>query len=232
MKDLTCIITGASRGIGLSTALRLARRGANIVAVARNPEHLETAAEQIREVGGRCEIVDADVGSPEAAQRIVAAAWERFGAVNVLVNNAGVAPLSPTVDLTPDEFERVYRVNIAAVFHLTRAAWPLMLAQGGGVIVNISSRASDDPFPGFSVYGASKAWVNLFSRATADEGKPHNIRVFAVAPGAVETELMRGVFPDFPREHALDPDDVAAVIESLLDERMGSATGETIFVKK
>ena len=121
---------------------------------------------------------------------------------------------------------------MAAIFHTTRAVWPLMKAQGGGVIINMSSMAAVDPFPGFAVYGASKAWVNLFSQATASEGKPHGIRVFSVAPGAVETGLMRASFPDFPADKTLAPDEVAAVILSLCEPALAPCSGQTLFVRK
>ena len=232
MSTETCVITGASRGIGLATALRFAQRGWNIVAAARDEEILEAAVGRIAEAGGHALAVTADVAERDHAWQLIAAAQERFGRVDVLVNNAGRAPLAPTDELDADEFDDVYAVNMAAVFHTTQAVWPLMKEQGGGVIVNISSVASVDPFPGFAVYGASKAWVNLFSQATAAEGKPYGIRVFAVAPGAVETQLLRSALPDLPEKYVLDPDAVASVIETVCDERMTHASGQTIFVRR
>lgn len=230
--EQTCVITGASRGIGLATALEFARRGWRIVAAARRSEDLTAAAEQIEAAGGLCSAVPTDVGRAAETQALIHTAQERCGRIDVLVNNAGVAPLCATAQLDPAEFDRVCAVNMAAIFHTTRAAWPLMQAQGGGTIINISSLASVDPFPGFAVYGASKAWVNLFTQATAAEGKPHNIRVFSVAPGAVETNLMRSTFPKLPPEKALAPEAVARVIISLCDPGMTPCSGQTIFVRK
>ncbi len=232
MKNKTCIITGASRGIGLATALRFARRGANVVAVAREPETLHKAAAAIEKAGAACLPLAADVSRPERARGIIADAQRRFGRVDVLVNNAGCAPLAPLVETTPADFDRVVALNMAAIFHTTQAVWPAMRQAGGGVIVNISSMASVDPFPGFSVYGASKAWVNVFTKAVADEGRSCGIRVYAVAPGAVETKLLRAAFPDLPPEDVLAPDAVAAVIEALCDDRMAAASGQTVFVRK
>jgi len=232
MSVKTCVITGASRGIGLATALRFAKQGCNVAAVARSEADLATAAKQVRALGATCEAIVRDVAAPDGARDAIALAAERFGRVDVLVNNAGVAPLAPIDKFTRAEFERVVAVNMAAVFHTTQAVWPIMVRQGGGVIVNISSVASVDPFPGFAVYGASKAWVNIFSHALAGEGKPLGIRVFAVAPGAVETSLLRASFANFPAEKTLDPDEVAAVIDSVCDERMAHASGDTIFVRK
>jgi NAD(P)-dependent dehydrogenase (short-subunit alcohol dehydrogenase family) len=228
----TCVITGASRGIGLATALRFAEQGCQIVAAARQEADLTAACRQIEAAGAKVHSVVVDVGQPDAARRLIDAAQQRFGRIDVLVNNAGRAPLAPLGKFDPAEFDRVLAVNVAAIFHTSQAVWPFMQAQHGGVIVNISSRAAVDPFPGFAVYGASKAWVNLFSQALADEGRPHNIRVFSVAPGAVETGLLRAAFPDFPREKTLAPDDVARVIVALCDESMAPSSGQTVSVRK
>jgi len=232
MSTRTCVITGASRGIGLATALRFAQQKCNIVAVARRETELTAAAQRIQAAGGECMPCVGDIGEPAFARSVIERAVGRFGGVHVLVNNAGAAPLAAIEAFSPADFDRVVAVNMAAIFHTTQAVWPIMKRQGGGVIVNVSSVASVDPFPGFGVYGASKAWVNLFSHAMAAEGRPVGIRVYSVAPGAVETTLMRGLFPKFPADKTLDPDHVAAVIESVCDERMGYASGTTVFVRK
>ncbi len=232
MPSKTCVITGASRGIGLATAIRFARAGWNVVVAARQEDALRKAAHQIEAAGGECEIVTGDVGQPQVARELMAAAVARFGRVDVLVNNAGHAVLKPIDETTPDDLDRSLDVNVRAVFHTTRAAWPIMKRQKTGTIINISSVASVDPFPGFSVYGACKAWVNLFTLASANEGRALGIRVLAVAPGAVETQMLREHLADFPAEQALDPDDVAAAIESLCSTAMTHVTGQTIFVRK
>lgn len=228
----TCVITGGSRGIGFATALRFARGGSSVLIAARGQDQLQKAAVQVAATGATCEFVVADVGGADGAQRVVDAAIHRFGRLDVLVNNAGYAPLAPLEELTTDVFEQAWATNVASVFYCTRAAWPHMTRQGGGTIVNLSSMASFDPFRGFSVYGACKAWVNLFTRAVAAEGASHGVRVFAVAPGSVETEMLRSVAPGFPAEETLDPDDVAAVIQSLCDARLRYASGQTITVRK
>ncbi len=232
MPARTCVITGASRGIGLAIALRLARAGYRIVAGARSEGQLKQAAEQITTAGGACEHVVTDVGTRDGARRLIEAAQLRFERVDVLVNNAGHAPLAPIEKTDDEDFERALAANIAAVFYTTRAVWPIMRKQAAGTIINISSMASVDPFPGFSVYGACKAWVNLFTKAMADEGRPLGIRVFAVAPGAVETAMLRQNFPDIPAAQTLDPDDVADLVEALCDERMNYVSGQTIFIRK
>lgn len=229
---MATIITGGSRGIGLATALRLAKAGHETVLVARDEATLKHAVNQVRAVGAACEGHVADVGRSDQANDVIEFTCARFGKVDVVINNAGAAPMAKISDLSDAIFDQLMSVNVAAVFYMTRAAWRVMSASGGGAIVNISSVASIDPFPGFSVYGACKNWVNAFTKAAADEGRALGIRVFAVAPGAVETRMLRDLFPTFPADATLAPDDVAGVIESILDPRMGYATGQTVFVKR
>lgn len=232
MNQRVCVISGASRGIGLATALRFARGGWGLVIAARQGAALQAAADRIGAAGAPCEALPVDVGTEAGARELIEVARRRFGRVDVLVNNAGYAPLAPIERFATEDFERAIAVNIAAVFYTTRAVWPTLKAQGGGTIVNVSSMASVDPFPGFSVYGACKAWVNLFTQATAAEGRPLGIRVFAVAPGAVETTMLREHFPEFPREATLDPDEVAGLIEHVCEPPMTHASGQTIFIRR
>ncbi len=227
-----CVVTGGSAGIGLAVARHFAARGYRLALCGRNPQTLLAAEQELRQSSATCLALALDLAEPGAPTRLIEEVVQRFGRVDVLVNNAGHAPLAPLNQLTGADFERAVAVNIRAVFHTTQAVWPIMRQQGGGVIVNISSLASVDPFPGFSVYGACKAWVNLFTRAAADEGRSLGIRVYCVAPGAVETRLLRRLFRDFPAEQTLAPAEVAALIGSLCDEPMRHASGQTLFVRK
>jgi len=123
-------------------------------------------------------------------------------------------------------------VNVNAVYHACRAVWPVMKKQKSGVIVNISSIASVDPFAGFAAYGAAKAWVNAWTKALADEGRRLGIRVFSVAPGAVETRMLRDPFPTFPADQTLRPADVADAVHALTQPGCRYATGQTVFVRR
>jgi 3-oxoacyl-[acyl-carrier protein] reductase len=227
-----CVVTGGSAGIGRAVALHFGARGYRVALCGRDAQALRAAEQEIARAAPACLALAMDVAEPEAPGRLIAEAVGRFGRVDVLVNNAGHAPLAPLDQISPADFDRAVAVNVGAVFRATRSAWPVMRRQGAGVIVNISSLASVDPFPGFSVYGACKAWVNLFTKAAADEGRPLGIRVYCVAPGAVETRLLRGLFKDFPAAQTLAPEEVAALVGVLCDEPLRHASGQTLFVRK
>ncbi len=230
LKDKACIVTGASQGIGRAIARRLCAAGASVLAVARTAARLDETVKACAGLAGTCTAHAADVTSAEQVAAMIARCNERFGRLDVLVNNAGVAPLSPIDQLSDQQFDELAAVNMRAVFLCTRAAWPL-LRESAGAIVNISSAAADDPFPGFAAYSASKAWINALTRALANEGKPQSIRVFAVAPAAVETPLLRGLFPELPTEQVLDPDAVAIQVEWLLREGSRHLTGQILNVR-
>lgn len=232
MKDAVVVVTGGGRGIGRAICQRFAAAGAQVVAVARTAEELERTRGSIIEAGGRCEIERTDLTKPDEIKRLIAGVMSRHERLDVLVNCAGMAALGTISDLGPRVFETLLAVNVKAVYLTCRQAWPIMQRQGGGVIVNISSVASVDPFPGFSAYGAAKAWVNTWSLALAGEGKQHGIRVYAVAPGAVETRMLRNAFPDFPADQTLQPEEIAEVVFAAAAEDGKYESGQTVFVKK
>ena len=238
MPDTTqkvCLITGGSAGIGLATAKRFAEQGYRVSICGRRPDALKAAAESIGKLTGESSSVFStvgDVADPTTTANLVARTLDHFGRIDVLVNNAGVAPLNEIESIDDETFNMVTDVNMSAVFRLTRAVWPIMKSNGGGCVVNISSLAAIDPFPGFSVYGASKAWVEIFSKAIAAEGQELGIRVCCVRPGAVETDLLRGLFPDFPGDQCVSPDDIAAKIWDCVADPAEHPSGEAFTVSK
>ena len=232
MNDQVAIVTGGGSGIGRAICLRLAQAGAHVVAVARTQEQLSQTKVRVESAGGRCTIIPADVASPDEVAHVIEATVAKLGRIDTLVNCAGVAPRGSIDEFEDSVFTGVIGVNIAAVFYTSKAVWPIMKRQGGGSIVNISSMAAKDPFAGFAVYGASKAWVNAFTGALAEEGRKHHIRVFCIAPGAVETRMLRDAFPDFPAEKTLQPADVAEMVFAVTRPHCFYATGATIYVRK
>ena len=213
IQDPVCIITGGSSGIGLATARRFFQAGYRVAICGRSQERLEKAASLISDStlvdGKRLLTVVADLEQADQAKAFGQSSLEHFGRIDVLVNNAGVAPLSPFGAITDESFETLINVNVRSSFYLTQMAWNTMVKQRSGTIVNISSLSAVDPFTGFSTYGASKAWLDLLTHSLAQEGKDLNIRICSLRPGAVETPLLRGLFPDFPAEDCVSPEQVA-----------------------
>lgn len=227
----TALVTGAGRGIGRAIARRLAAAGASVACVSRSADQIQQTRDLVAQQGGRALALVGDVSNEADVQRIVEEARATLGPVDVLINNAGFAYLSPLADLQPEAFEHLLSANVRSVYLCTRAAWPDLVRQRGAVI-SISSMASFDPFPGLAAYGATKAFVNLYTRGLAAEGAPHGVRAYAVAPGAVETEMLRGAFPEYPVEQTLAPDDVAALVETLLSPACRYISGQTIPIHK
>jgi 3-oxoacyl-[acyl-carrier protein] reductase len=224
------IITGAGRGIGRATAIELARHSYQLALVSRTSAELQETAT----LAGNGLVIQADVSEPKAPASIVAKAIERFGRVDALVHCAGLAPSRPIAEMSASEWRAVIDTNLSAAFFLCQAVWKVFEKQGGGVIVNISSAAARDPFPGFAAYGAAKAAINLFGLSAAREGAAVGIRVHTIAPGAVETKMLRDLFSagQVPPEKTLDPQDVAKVVAQCVRGDLRYTSGETIYLQK
>jgi NAD(P)-dependent dehydrogenase (short-subunit alcohol dehydrogenase family) len=224
----TAIVTGAGSGVGRATALGLAQVGWRVALVGRTESKLLDTAKACK----GAVVITADLTDPAACRQVVADALEGLGQLDAVAHIAGDAPNMPIAQLTGDVVQRCLATNIAATANLTAAAWPTFAAQGRGMFVNVSSMASLDPFPGFSIYAAAKVAVNLFTRCTAQEGAANGIQAVCVAPGAVETPMLRAVFDEsmIPKDKALDPRDVARVITDCITGARRFQPGETIVV--
>jgi NAD(P)-dependent dehydrogenase (short-subunit alcohol dehydrogenase family) len=225
------VVTGASRGIGRAIALAFAAAGHRVLACARSQPELEALGREAGATGGRIEGLVLDLAERGAGVRLIEHALERAGRIDVLVNNAGIAPMQPITRATPELLEAVHALNVRAVHEATWRAWAALEASRG-VVLNVSSLAARDPFPGFQLYGASKAWLELYTRALAAEGRSAGVRVYALSLGAVETPLLRGLFPDFPAERTLTAEAVAAFALKLLDPALAPASGEAILLQR
>ncbi len=229
-----CLVTGGSSGVGLATAVRFARAGYRIQICGRNAERLESARLTISNAGGPgpVQAVVADLADAGAPHEVVAATRQLFGRIDVLVNNAAMAPLAPLDHMDDAAIQQTIDLNIRGVYLMSRAVWRVMKEQGSGVIVNISSQAALDPFPGFSLYGSCKAWIELLTLALAREGRDAGIRVYGVRPGAVETPMLRSLFAGFPADQAVSPAEVAEVVWLVCQTEMKNSSGQVINVSR
>jgi NAD(P)-dependent dehydrogenase (short-subunit alcohol dehydrogenase family) len=236
------IVTGASRGIGKGLALGLAAAGATVVGAARtldpSPDGLpgsvrETVA-AIEDAGGTALALRCDIGSADDIETLVAATADRFGRIDVLVNNAMAPTRATFADSTVDEWDESMRVNVRSLYVSCRAVVPHMRAAGGGSIINISSGGAgheSTPFmpPGFLTYAVAKAAMERFSTALAPELADDNIAVNALRPGAVKTELATlELGPDHDWSGWATPDAVVPAVVHLAGQRADGLTGQVV----
>jgi NAD(P)-dependent dehydrogenase (short-subunit alcohol dehydrogenase family) len=229
------IVTGASSGIGRQTAVLLAGAGWHVALVGRSVSGLaQTAAEAAKAATGgaaTCSI-EADLEDTAAAAKIVTQTAARFGGVDALAHVAGDAPYLDLETVTAEVWRRCVDINLTSAMLLGAAVWPIFLQRGGGVIVNVSSMASVDPFPGLEIYACAKVGLNMLTLGQARRGEPVNIRAVAVAPGAVETPMLRRLFGTdmLPRDRTLDPGVVAQVIVDCVTGKRACKVGELVLV--
>ncbi len=200
IEDKVVAITGASSGIGEATAVLLARQGARLLLGARREERLVALVERIRGDGGSADHQVLDVTRRESMTAFVQQALHLHGRLDVLVGNAGVMPLSPLAAGRIDEWERMIDVNVKGVLYGIAAALPVMLAQGGGQFVHVSSVAGRKVFPTAAVYCGSKFAVHAISEGLREEAG-RDIRVCTIAPGGTESELTEGIGVPEIRQH-------------------------------
>jgi NAD(P)-dependent dehydrogenase (short-subunit alcohol dehydrogenase family) len=229
----TAVVTGGNRGIGLAIARELARNGCNVVISGRNAEALEAALMQLKSEGCTISAKSCDISDSEQVDRLFDAVRQHCGALDFLVNNAGAAHALATVDqIAPEEFRRVVDVNLVGTFLCCHAAIPLM--RSGGVIVNNLSVAALQSFSGMSAYNASKAGALALTNVLREELRGKGIRVLALIPGAVDTDIWQQFWPEAPREKMISAEDVARAVAlavlmpantSIEEIRIGPAIG-------
>lgn len=227
-----CLVTGGSSGIGLATARLFAGEGYDVGICGRDEAKLAAAEKQILQSASEssheveCLVVVADLTDVNQARKFINQSLDRFSRIDVLVNNASVAPLGSFEEITEETFEATINVAIRSLFYGTQIVWEKMKNQGSGVVVNISSLSAVDPFPGFSLYGACKAWLDLMTHALAGEGKDHGLRVCSIRPGAVETPMLRGLFPDFPADQCVAPQQIADAVWGCVNDPVAYPSGQ------
>jgi NAD(P)-dependent dehydrogenase (short-subunit alcohol dehydrogenase family) len=183
------LITGGTSGIGRAVANQLAQLGIHVLIVGRNLERGENTVADIRAAGGNADFISSDLRNASSSAAVARKAIELGnGHVDILINNAGIYPFGPTHEMTEELFDRVYSLNVKVPYFLVAELAPLMAKRGKGAIVNLSTMVADYGAPGMSLYGSSKAAINLLTKTWAAEYGPSGVRVNAVSPGPTRTE--------------------------------------------
>ncbi len=227
LSNQVALVTGAGRGIGKSISSHLATLGAKVALCARSQNDLDALSREIKSKGGTATALACDVSDLSSVERACKEVEQAYGRLDILVNNAGVGSFSgPLHEMTPEDWEKVLNTNLRGVFYCIRAFAPMMLRQGRGHIVNISSLAGKNPLPNGAAYAASKWGLNGLSYAVAEELRGKNIRVSVVCPGSVDTS--EGWHHGKNSNKMLQPDDIAHVVGMLVTQAPQSFVSEVL----
>jgi 3-oxoacyl-[acyl-carrier protein] reductase len=228
------VVTGSSSGIGKAIALTFAREGARVVVAARRRALCEQVVTQIQEGGGEALAIQTDVGDEAQVERLFAETVKRFGRLDILVNNAGIGGGGRIADTSTETFDQIMNTNLRGTFFCCRAGFRQMQKTGGGTIINMSSVAGVQAWAGTGTYSASKHAIMALTKALADEGRPHKIKVSAICPGGVADELVDASPKEIERSEKISPFDIAetavclatlgphAVVHQVVVDRLGA----------
>lgn len=227
LKNKIALVTGGGRGIGTAIAQKLAELGAGVIICGRTASVLEKTARAIAGNGRSCQAIPCDVSDWNSVSSLSDQVKQRFGKVDILVNNAGIGGFAgPLHKLPLEQWDALLNTNLRGVFYMARAFVPLLLAAGGGHIINISSIAGKNALPNGAAYAASKWGLNGLSYSIAEELRGQNIRVAVVCPGSTHTELSPHEGKD-PRK-MLQPEDVAHAVAMLVTQSPQSFVSELV----
>jgi NAD(P)-dependent dehydrogenase (short-subunit alcohol dehydrogenase family) len=234
----TALITGGTSGIGRSAANKLAALGVHVIVVGRNVERGQETVAGIHAAGGKADFISFDLRDASSAREVAKRAVELGdGHVDILINNAGIYPFGPTDETTEEMFERVYAINVKVPYFLVAELAPLMAKRGKGAIVNLSTMVADYGAPGMSLYGSSKAAINLLTKVWAAEYGRSGVRVNAVSPGPTRTqgteamgEGLEKLAAEAPAGRPASPDEIAEAIVFLATDRASFIYGAKLAV--
>lgn len=217
LKGKVALITGAGKGIGRSTAIELAKEGVNIGLIARTEADLKAVASELEAFDVQVAYATADVSSMEEVNAAVEHLHTKLGATDILINNAGIGKFGSFLELDPAEWKQIIDVNLMGVYYVTRAVLPQLIEKNGGDIINISSTAGQKGAPVTSAYSASKFGVLGLTESLALEVRKHNIRVTALTPSTVATELAyKENLTDGNPDKVMQPEDLAEIMVAQL----------------
>lgn len=238
------IVSGGASGLGLAAGVKFAKNGFNIVIIDINEENGGNAVEQIKSLGVDAVFCKCDISDGEAVRRAAQVTKERFGRADVLINNAGLELRGSILQCTAEEWERTYAINLKGIYHMANAFVPFMIEQGKGAIVNTGSILGFRSVPERAAYSSSKGAIDTLTRSMAMDLAQYNIRVNCVAPGAIDTPLLRGSINDSPNPEETEKvlgaksvfnrmgtsEEVANVMFFLGSDEASFVTGATYFV--
>ncbi len=212
----TIIITGANKGIGKAIALKMAGHKVNLVLVARDKKLLDDLQKEMETTGIKCLSIDIDLTLKVSVSKIVSLTLEKFGAIDVLINNAGLAVSTPILDTTEEQWENIMALNAKVPFFLSKEAIPYLAASKRGTIINISSVVGHKGYVNQAAYSSSKHALTGFTKVLSQEVKPMGIRVHLISPGGVATEMVTAMRPDIDAASLIQPDEIAQIVEFLV----------------
>lgn len=231
LTGMGAIVTGAGRGIGRNIALALAREGAYVTLAARTPSELEQVRLEIESFGGRAVCIPTDISSEPDVIRLVAGAAQHWGRLDIVVNNAGIGAFGPLEQAGTAQWDEVMAVNARGTFLMCREAIPHLRRQRPSYIINITSVVGVKGYVNQALYSASKHAVMGMSKALAKEVQKDGIRVHAICPGGVDTDMAGAARPDLDRSVLISPEDIADVALFLVTRR-GNAVIDEIDVRR
>jgi NAD(P)-dependent dehydrogenase (short-subunit alcohol dehydrogenase family) len=230
--SLTALITGGTSGIGRATANKLANLGIHVIVVGRNAKRGDETLAEIREGGGKADFISSDLRNASSVREVARKGLELGdGHIDILINNAGTFPFGPTHETTEELFDSVYSLNVKAPYFLVAELAPLMAKSGKGAIVNVSTMVADYGAPGMSLYGSTKAALNLLTKAWAAEYGPSGVRVNGVSPGPTRTEGTEAMGEGLEQLAAQAPAGRPATAEEIAEAIVFLATDRSSFIQ-
>jgi len=227
----TALITGGTSGIGRATARKLALLGIHVLVVGRSPERGKRTVDEIRAEGGNTDFISSDLRDAASARDVAKRAIELGnGRVDILINNAGIYPFGPTHEMTEEQFDRVFSLNVKAPYFLVAELAPRMAKRGKGAIVNLSTMVADYGAPGMSLYASSKAAINLLTKTWTAEYGPSGVRVNTISPGPTRTEGTDAMGEGLERLAAQAPAGRPATADEIAEAIVFLATDRSSFV--